>query len=163
MSCWEQSHYKWVKAISWYCMLWNKICSYGKKVSPSWGENIWPRMQLSTKSSPWLPRGYNTKTRGPGNGEMFLTLPFFLSFLSKRNTKLHEVETLRTQHRQWNGPKLHPTSPQPQVIIVNILTHLRPIFFPSNMNIIIVTIDFYQNGIILYILLSDLFCYMASS
>lgn len=102
--------------------------------------------------------------QGPRNGEMFQTLAFFLSFLppffpsssSKSNTKSCKIETLQIQHIQSKLPKFHPTLPQ--AIIVSILVHVPPNFLPAYTSIVIITVDFSQNGVIHYIPLGDLPC-----
>lgn len=107
--------------------------------------------------------------QGPRGGEMFQTLacllsflpPFFPSFSSKTSTKSCKTETLQIQHIQSELPKFHPTLPP--VIIVSILVHVLPNFLPACTSIVIITVDFSQNGAIHYIPLSNLPCYMSDS
>ena len=142
MSCWEQSHCKWVKAISCCCVLWNKICNYGNRVPLSWGKSIWPWKQLSTNPHLGQGEGTTSRPRGPRN-EVFLTLPFFPSvfpsflphFFSCFDPKGIQsyIKLKHCKHSTYSeiskSPKFHPTSPHPQVSLLTFWpTFLQ--FFP---------------------------------
>lgn len=134
-------------------MWWGDLQLWRESVSV-WEKSTWPWVQLSTKSSPWLMRGYNIQTRGQGMEKCFkhwlacflsFLPPFFPSSSSKSNTKSCKMETLQIQHIQSKLPNSIPLySKQSLLAFWCMFLQISPCIYEH----CIITMDFSQNGVI---------------